>query len=244
MKKKIIISAIVTILLICIGVCFYIYHSNQVKAERINKYNKALFDFRATENRLMYGTKFIVRDYLANWHGSICNKKALDRNNIVVDCANFEKALSMRQRFYSDFGANYIIDSTYNVLGKKMEIIRQNAEEEHLDVVRTCQYIFQELGNAITLTQEPSGSYMEYSTNTNSCFRKLANYDKLLAQKVTINTDYIAKMGRLDMTDFVGAQFLVNSTDKKSKTIKLTKREFERSSSLTDISWRLQNVDY
>lgn len=186
----------------------------------------------------------MVRDYVANWHGCISDGKALNKNNVVVDCDDVDKVLSVRCRFYIDFGANEIIDSTYNVLEKKLDVIKKNADEEQSDVVKNCQNIFDELNNAITLVKEPSGTYMEYSSNTNACFQKISGYDRLLKQKVKIGYDDIGKTRGLNMTDFVGGSLLINYAPQKGKVIKLSKRDLSRSNSINNISWRLQNVDY
>ena len=66
MKKKLIIAIIAAIVVIGGGIGGYVYHSNQVKAEKLADYKKALQGFYEGERDMTYGIDFILTDYLAN----------------------------------------------------------------------------------------------------------------------------------------------------------------------------------
>ena len=240
MKKKLIIAIITAVVVIGGGIGGYVYHIQQVEKEKAANFKKALTEFREKGNDMMYGLEFVMRDYIANWNGSIHNQKALDMNNKVVDCDDFSKAVSTRYMFYKKFGAFNTIDSVYTVLGKNLEALKQNASEEQADLVKDCDTHYKEFSNAITLAKEPNGSLMQFSMNENKCFQKLHSYDRLLAQKVHLGVDDMEKAG-LDVVDAIGSLFL---TDRQGKSKQIKKENTQRWGVLFDISRRLQNVDY
>lgn len=237
MKKKLIIAIIAAIVVLGGGIVGYVYHSNQVKAEKLADYKKALQSFYEGERDMTYGIDFILTDYLANWSGAIHNQKALDKTNKVVDCESFNDALSMRYTFYTRFGAFNTIDSAYISLGKYLETIKNNAKEENSDVVKLCEKQYEELSNAITMAKDPNGSYMDFSMQKGNCFQKLYSTDRILASKGNV----IKKdLGSLNMAVH-GELFLV---DRNVKTKEGYKEYSKREGMLQNISWRLQNVDY
>lgn len=237
MKKKIIIAIIAAVVVIGGGIGGYVYHSNQVKAEKLSNYKKALQGFYEGERDMTYGIDFILTDYLANWSGAIHNQKALDKTNKVVDCESFNEALSIRYTFYTEFGAFNTIDSAYIALGKELETIKNNANEESSDVVKLCEKLYEELSNAITMAKDPNGSYMEFSMQKGNCFQKLYSTDRLLTSKGNVLKK---DLGSLNISVY-GCSFLV---DRDTKTKEGYKKYSKRMDMLTDISWRLQNVDY
>lgn len=240
MKKKLIIAIVTLVVVLGGGIGGYVYHTNQVKAEKAANFKKALTEFRSNGSDMMYGLEFIMRDYIANWNGSIHNQKALDMNNKVVDCSDFSEAVSTRYMFYKKFGAFNTIDSVYIVLGKNLDALKQNASEEQADLVKDCNTHYKEFSNAITLAKEPNGSLMQFSINENKCFQKLHSYDRLLAQKVHLGTEDMEKAG-VDVIDAIGSVFL---TDRQGKSKQMKNEYMQRCGVLTEITWRLQNVDY
>ena len=73
MKKKVIIAIIAAIVVIGGGIGGYVYHSNQVKAEKMANYKKALSDYRFNSNRLIYSLDFVATDFVINWNSTIMN---------------------------------------------------------------------------------------------------------------------------------------------------------------------------
>lgn len=89
MKKKLIIAIIAAIVVLGGGIGGYVYHSNQVKAEKMANYKKALSDYRFNSNRLIYSLDFVVTDFIINWNSAITNKKAMNTKNEIVPCSDF-----------------------------------------------------------------------------------------------------------------------------------------------------------
>ena len=98
MKKKLIIAIVAAIVVIGGGIGGYVYHSNQVKDEKMANYNKALSDYRFNSNRLIYSLDFIATDFIINWNSAIMNKKAMNAKN-------FSKA-----KFFKDIREAYTKD--------------------------------------------------------------------------------------------------------------------------------------
>lgn len=125
MKKKLIIVIIAAIVVLGGGIGGYVYHSNQVKAEKMANYKKALSDYRFNSNRLIYSLDFVATDFIINWNSAIMNKKAMNAKNEIVPCSDFEDAVSSRYAFYDKYGAYKILDSVYVSLWKAYRNQRQ-----------------------------------------------------------------------------------------------------------------------
>ena len=100
MKKNLIIAIIAAIVVLGGGIGGYVYHSNQVKDEKMSNYKKALSDYRFNSNRLIYSLDFVATDFVINWNSAIMNKKAMNAMNEIVPCSDFEDAVSSRYAFY------------------------------------------------------------------------------------------------------------------------------------------------
>ena len=81
MKKKLIIAIIAVFVLLGGGIGGYVYHSNQVKDEKMANYKKALSDYRFNSNRLIYSLDFVATDFVINWNSAIMNKKYMNSMN-------------------------------------------------------------------------------------------------------------------------------------------------------------------
>ena len=138
MKKKLIIAIIAAIVVIGGGIGGYMYHFSQVKAEKMANYKKALSDYRFNSNRLIYSLDFIATDFIINWNSAIMNKKAMNAKNEIVPCSDFEDAVSSRYAFYDKYGAYKILDSVYVSLGKHLEKMRVNSNEDQQKNVESC----------------------------------------------------------------------------------------------------------
>lgn len=189
MKKKGIIAIIVAIVVIGGGIGGYVYHVNQVKAEKLASYKKALADYRYNSNRLMYSLDFVATDFIINWNSAIMNKKAMNAKNEIVPCSDFEDVVSSRYAFYDKYGAYKILDSVYVVLGKHLEKMRLNANEEQQKFVRICDEDYKELNNAVVFVKKPYGTLVQYSKKKGDLFLKLYALDNDLAKVSPLDED-------------------------------------------------------
>lgn len=189
MNKKLIIAIIVAIAVIGGGIGGYMYHISQVKAEKMANYKKALSDYRFNSNRLIYSLDFIATDFIINWNSAIMNKKAMNAKNEIVPCSDFEDAVSSRYAFYDKYGAYKILDSVYVSLGKHLEMMRVNANEEQQKIVESCSKEYRELNNAIVLVKKPYGALVQYSKQKGDLFFKLYAFDSELAKVSPLEED-------------------------------------------------------
>lgn len=189
MKKKLIIAIIVAIVVIGGGIGGYMYHFSQVKAEKMANYKKALSDYRFNSNRLIYSLDFIATDFIINWNSAIMNKKAMNAKNEIVPCSDFEDAVSSRYAFYDKYGAYKILDSVYVSLGKHLEKMRVNSNEDQQKNVERCSKEYKELNNAIIFVKKPYGSLVQYSKQKGDLFFKLYAFDSELAKVSPLEED-------------------------------------------------------
>lgn len=169
MKKKLIIAVIAAIVVIGGGIGGYVYHSNQVKAEKMANYKKALSDYRFNSNRLIYSLDFVATDFIINWNSAIMNKKAMDAKNEIIPCSDFEDAVSSRYAFYDKYGAYKILDSVYVSLGKHLEMMRANGNEEQQKIVESCSKEYRELNNAIVLVKSLMAHWCNILNRKETC---------------------------------------------------------------------------
>ena len=189
MKKKLIIAIIVAIVVIGGGIGGYMYHFSQVKAEKMANYKKALSDYRFNSNRLIYSLDFIATDFIINWNSAIMNKNAMNAKNEIVPCSDFEDAVSSRYAFYDKYGAYKILDSVYVSLGKHLEKMRVNSNEDQQKNVESCSKEYKELNNAIVFVKKPYGSLVQYSKQKGDLFFKLYAFDSELAKVSPLEED-------------------------------------------------------
>ena len=189
MKKKLIIAIIAVFVLLGGGIGGYVYHSNQVKDEKMANYKKALSDYRFNSNRLIYSLDFVATDFVINWNSAIMNKKAMNAKNEIVPCSDFEDAVSSRYAFYDKYGAYKILDSVYVSLGKHLEKMRVNSNEDQQKIVESCSDEYKELNNAIVLVKKPYGALVQYSKQKGDLFFKLYAFDSELAKVSPLEED-------------------------------------------------------
>ena len=189
MKKNLIIAIIAAIVVLGGGIGGYVYHSNQVKAEKMANYKKALSDYRFNSNRLIYSLDFVATDFVINWNSAIMNKKAMNAKNEIVPCSDFEDAVSSRYAFYDKYGAYKILDSVYVSLGKHLEKMRVNSNEDQQKIVESCSKEYKELNNAIVLVKKPYGALVQYSKQKGDLFFKLYAFDSELAKVSPLEED-------------------------------------------------------
>lgn len=192
MKKNLIIAIVTLVVVLVGGIGGYVYHTNQVKAEKaamMARYKSALVDYRNQSNRLMYGLDFVASDFIINWKSAITNKKAMDASNKIVSYSNFEDAVSARYAFYDKYGAYKIIDEAYKKLGEVLDEVKLNSTDADKETIKTCSDNYNELNNAILLVKKPNGTLMQYSSQKGSVFFKLYALDGKLANKAPMEED-------------------------------------------------------
>lgn len=214
MKKKLIVAIVALVVVLGGGIGGYVYHTNQVKAEKaamLARYKSALADYRNQSNRLMYGLDFVASDFIINWKSAITNKKAMDASNKIVPCSNFEDAVSARYAFYDKYGAYKIIDEAYKKLGSVLDKVKLNSANSDKETIKLCSDNYDELNNAILLVKKPNGTLMRYSSKKGEVFFKLYVLDGKLAKKAPLEEDRADERTKSTYMQTEGGGFFVTA---------------------------------
>ena len=221
MKK--IIAVIVAAVLVAGGVGAYVYHSAQVKKENLAICKKKAKEIRMSSVRLIYGMKFIVDDYTANWDSSIKNGQAINMSNKIVDCDDFSKAMSWRWSFYDSLGSFHRIDSCQNKMNGDLSVMAKN-EECNKQLVTYYEKELDLLEKLKIMSKKPNGSLLEYSQKVSPLFNELYELDDKISKIVPIPELEGNERTKNTLCDVWG-EGLIDYPKVKTKVIKVTAKD-------------------
>lgn len=223
MKKKVVIAIIAAVVVIGGGIGGYAYHANQVKKENIALCKAKAKEIRMSSIRLIYGLKFITTDYIANWNSSIEKEVAINMSNKIVDCDDFDKAMSWRWSFYDKTGSFHRLDSCMTKMSDDLSLLASNEEcdkqlvekfKKEIDLIEKVKF----------LTKKPNGTLLGYSMNVSSLLGKLYELDEKISKSVFIDELTGDERTKLTLCEVWG-EGLLDYPKVKSKVIKVTAKD-------------------